>query len=749
MKKQKKEQTYKEFLKSKRIKDDPTGFKVKSLPSFLYPFQEAITRWALARGRAAIFADCGLGKTPIQLAWASKIPGNVLILAPLAVSTQTQKEGKKFGIEVNLASCQEDIKPGINITNYEKLHKFNVKNFTGVVLDESSILKSYTGHFRNTIIKSFANTKYKLACTATPAPNDYMELGNHAEFIGAMTRTEMLACFFIHDGSSTQNWRLKGHADGPFWEWLTEWAVMLKDPSDIGFEDDRFTLPELKIHNHTVKCKMSFDENSLIPEVNTLKERRKARWESLPQRIEKAKEIITEKDSWVIWCNLNKESSESAKAIPDAKEITGSDKNEYKSETMLGFKKNNPRVLVTKPKISGFGMNWQHCNHVMFMGLSDSYEQFYQAVRRCWRFGQTKPVHVHIIISEAERNVLNNIKRKEKDAKRMRHEMLKNMKSVGNLKKTKRKRMKYEKKTIKKEKWTAMLGDSVERIKEIESDSIGFTIFSPPFSSLYTYTNSERDMGNCSSHDEFYQHFSEYLIPELYRITMPGRLLAFHCSNLTLSKERDGYIGLTDFRGELIKRFIDHGWIYHSEVCIWKDPLLAAVRTKALGLLHKQLCKDSSKSRQGLADYLVVMRKPGENPDPIDHPNGLNEKEMDQLKNKGSHKFWQKLASPVWFDIDQTNTLSHRTAREQKDERHICPLQLEVIERALTLWSKPNDIVFSPFMGIGSEGYVSIQEGRKFIGIELKKSYYKQALKNLKKAENKKNIPSLFERIGE
>ena len=286
------------------------------------------------------------------------------------------------------------------------------------------------------------------------------------------------------------------------------------------------------------------------------------------------------------------------------------------------------------------------------------------------------------------------------------------------------------------ENWTADLGDSCETIKAIDDDSIGYTIFSPPFASLYTYSNSDRDMGNCKSDGEFMQHFGEFLVPELYRVTMPGRLLSFHCMNLPSGKERDGFIGIRDFRGELIRIFQNAGWIYHSEVCIWKDPLIAATRTKALGLMHKQICKDSAMCRQGIADYLITMRKPGDNPQPIAHTNGMNDKPGDQRKNTESHIMWRKLASPVWMDINQTRTLQYRGARTQNDERHICPLQLDVIERGIELWSMPGDLVYSPFMGIGSEGYCAVKMGRKFRGCELKASYFNVAVKNLAQAHD-------------
>lgn len=289
-------------------------------------------------------------------------------------------------------------------------------------------------------------------------------------------------------------------------------------------------------------------------------------------------------------------------------------------------------------------------------------------------------------------------------------------------------------------------GDCVEVIKGIPDNSIHYSIFSPPFASLYTYSNSERDMGNCKDHDDFYLHF-KFLVDELFRVTMPGRLLSFHCMNLPTSKQHDGYIGIKDFRGELIRSFVDAGWIYHSEVCIWKDPVIAMQRTKALGLLHKQIVKDSCMSRQGIPDYLVTMRKPGDNPERVEGELTYFVGEDFTSKGRLSIDIWQRYASPVWTDINPSNTLQKESAREEKDERHICPLQLQVIERALQLWTNPNDIVLSPFMGIGSEGYVSLKTGRRFVGIELKQSYYQQAHKNLDAVIRERQQDSLFEGI--
>jgi DNA modification methylase len=430
-------------------------------------------------------------------------------------------------------------------------------------------------------------------------------------------------------------------------------------------------------------------------------------------------------EQWLIWCNLNSESIAARLQIHGAVEVSGSDTPEFKEESMLKFAAGEIRVLISKPSICGFGMNFQACHNVAFLGLSDSYEQFYQAVRRCWRFGQKQTVNCHIVTSSLEGQVVENIKRKERDAAKMAEEMVNNMHSLNekNLKGSVREQVPYVENRAEGENWELYLGDSVEIARKMKPASVHYVIYSPPFASLYTYSASDRDMGNCRTHEEFYNHF-KFLIDELFRILLPGRLMSVHCMNLPTSKARDGYIGISDFRGDLIRMFREAGFIYHSEVVIWKDPVTAMQRTKALGLLHKQIKKDSAMSRQGIPDYLVTMRKPGENPEPVSHS-----------PEDFPVSLWQRYASPVWMDINPSDTLQRESAREHKDEKHIAPLQLEVIARALKLWSNPGDLVLSPFAGIGSEGYEAVKAGRRFVGCELKESYWKQAVENLKAAE--------------
>lgn len=427
---------YEDFIKSKEIESINGGiiFDESELNKNLMPFQRDIVAWALRKGRAAIFSDCGTGKTLMQISFADVIckhtGGKALILCPLSVAEQTKKEGAKFGIHTRICRDQEDVDIGINIANYEILNHFDASEFNCVVLDESSILKSFTSSTRNELIEVFARTPYKLCCSATPAPNDFSELGNTVEFLGIMSRSDMLATYFIHDGSDTSKWRLKGYGVTKFWEFVAHWAVCVRNPSDLGYSNDGFILPDLNIIEHVVASPPT--DGYLVPmRAETLSERRTARKQSMDFRVDKAKQIVmSDSDQWLVWCDYNVESSALHSKITDSTEVVGSDSPSFKAESAIRFANGDIRVIVSKPSIYGFGMNFQNCHHMIFCGISDSYEQFYQAVRRCWRYGQREPVDVHIIISEAELNVLDNIKRKQADMDTMQNKMVALMRDV-------------------------------------------------------------------------------------------------------------------------------------------------------------------------------------------------------------------------------------------------------------------------------------------------------------------------------
>lgn len=426
--------SYADFLAGKAIDDPCTGMTdLPSLPDCLFPHQRDIVAWALRRGRAALFAGTGLGKSLMELAWAQAVSRHtgkpVLHLAPLAVSAQMVREAEKFGIAAHMGDGE-----GICITNYQKLDHFDLTKFGAIILDESSILKSTDGHYRNRLIAASQSIPFRLAATATPSPNDFMELGNHAEFLGIMSYTDMLATFFVHDGGSTQNWRLKGHAENEFWRWMASWAVMLRKPSDLGYDNAGYDLPPLHYHQHIVGVEYapSMETGLLFPmQASSLAERIAARRDTVAQRVAMAVDVTPDDRPFVWWCNLNSESEAIAKAIPDAVEVRGSDDPDTKERKLIDFSEGRIRVLVTKPSICGFGMNWQHCADTGFVGLNDSFEQFYQAIRRFWRFGQTKAVNCHIIAAETEGATVANIRRKEMDADRMAAAMVMHMADIS------------------------------------------------------------------------------------------------------------------------------------------------------------------------------------------------------------------------------------------------------------------------------------------------------------------------------
>ncbi len=430
---------YAKFLAAKAISDPMTGLSsIPELPACLFPHQRDITTWALRRGRAALFAGTGLGKSLMELSWAQAVTQetgkDILHLAPLAVSAQMAREADKFGIVARVVTKQSDCEPGTNITNYQKLDHFDLSQFGGVILDESSILKSTDGHYRTKLIEACQQIPFRLAATATPAPNDFMELGNHAEFLGIMKYTDMLATFFTHDGGDTAKWRLKGHAENEFWKWMASWAVMLRKPSDLGYSNEGYDLPPLQFVQHMVSVDYApnIETGMLFPmQAETLQERISARRATVADRCELAASVTPTDKPFVWWCNLNAESEMLAKLIPGAVETKGSDSDDVKERKLRDFSEGRTRVLVTKAGVAGFGMNWQHCADTGFVGLNDSFEQFYQAVRRFWRFGQTKPVNCHIIASELEGATVSNIRRKEADADRMAAAMVLHMANLS------------------------------------------------------------------------------------------------------------------------------------------------------------------------------------------------------------------------------------------------------------------------------------------------------------------------------
>jgi DNA modification methylase len=722
--------TYDQFIDRKTKKPREHGFEpVLPLNPKLFDWQQLIVRWAVRQGRCALFEECGLGKTFQQLEWArqvvAKTGGSVLILAPLGVAKQTEAEGNHWGIDVRRVMNGDEVgDTGIFVTNYERLHLFDTDSFVGVVLDESSILKDFMGKTRRHITESFSQTPYRLCCTATPAPNDYTEIGTQAEMLGVCSYADMLATWFVNDASDTGTWRLKGHAVEHFWRWVATWAICLGTPSDIGFSDDGYILPALNVQRMMVRVDQIAGRGEELfrmvgmSATNIHKEMRR----TCVDRVSRTAELINgSKEAWVIWCNTNYEADELMRAIDDAVEVRGCDTPEEKESTLDAFTKGSVKRIITKPSIAGHGLNWQHCSNCVYVGLSYSFEEFYQSIKRLHRYGQTKPVNAYIVQADTETDIYSSVTEKGK-----RHQAMRMfMKFSAEALQTNTHHMIMKKDTQKEcgHNWTLYNGDCVRVLQGVEDQSVDFSVFSPPFVDLFVYSSDVQDMGNAATMEDFMEQF-RYMVDNLYRVTKPGRLCAVHCQDVMATKWKDGEIELKNFSGEIINAFREHEWLYHCRVTIYKDPVVEMQRTKAIGLLYKQLQKDSAKSRMGSPDYILIFRKRGDNPNPITHDPQTYP--LDQ---------WQKDASPVWLDVDQGNVLNGKLAREDRDERHICPLQLDVINRLLRLYTNKGDLVLSPFAGVGSEGVCALKMRRRFIGAELKPSYWKLACDYLRRAE--------------
>lgn len=881
---------YLEFLEQKQKTHVKSGFEIdeSKLNKYLFPFQKFCLLRALKAGKYAFFEDCGLGKTIQQLEWAFQVYMHtkqpVLILAPLAVSGQTIKEGLKFEIPIDKYDGSQF---PIQISNYEQLENIDTSIFSGIVLDESSILKNFEGATKNLILEKFKNTPYKLACTATPSPNDPMELGNHSEFLDIMTRNEMLAMYFVHDGGETAKWRLKGHAVKMFYQFIGTWAIMLNKPQDIGFKMDGYALPSLNLIEKQIKTE-SRDNGQLFNDVAISATNFNAELRiTKKERLEEVSRIAIEKSSngedVLIWIKQNEEGYELRKLMPNAKEVSGNDSNETKVNVSLWFtnneclcqnqKKNTTKggitktknglsntmpvvvnegdngkeknmqmmkslgseqsdnqekvqseiqkqgletysescmesplnsimkcsqskitdvqfakenhlllhqnkdcmltiamkqekledccastaimqsesskiksetlneqfctcgankkgkILISKTKILGMGINMQNCRNQIFASLDFSFEGLYQAIRRSYRFGQKQEVNIYLITTDTMTNVKQSIDNKQKQFEIMQNEM--SLAINENLNGNMMASATFDTNEEKNEWYTAKRGDCIQLIKDIPDESIGLSVFSPPFAELYTYSSHLEDMGNSKDYKEFLTQFS-FLIKELYRVMQSGRNVAVHCMDLPIQKGKEGFIGLRDFSGMILRAFEDAGFIYHSRVTIWKDPVVEMQRTKALGLLHKQIKKDSTMSRVGIPDYVLIFRKDGERLNPVTNTHLPVD-------------LWQKYASPVWMDINYGNTLQgFRNGREDNDEKHICPLQLDTIERLIHLYSNKGDIVYTPFGGIGSEGYQAVKMGRKAVLHELKESYFDLLKANLKAVVEAKKQASLF-----
>jgi DNA modification methylase len=777
---------YLDFIKTKLIHNIAYGkdISLSKINSALFPFQKDIVRWAVKKGRCALFLDTGLGKTHCQTEWAQLISKRSLIIAPLSVARQTVRLAKKItNTDVYYTRDGKDLKEGINITNYEMIDKFNPSDFDAVVLDESSILKSLDGKTKQLVIEMFAKTPYRLCCTATPAPNDESEIGNHAEFLGIMRNNEMLATFFIHankvdehefvdnsgnlqiikkkqSGKNGQEWRIRNYARESYYHWMSTWSMSIKAPSNLGYEDKGYILPKLNINPIFINVDYVPEGQIIFTKLKGIADRANVRKSTFQSKIDEIiklvhtksmtalyelqsrdreiqgqSEIVNKgseifKDQWLIWCGLDIEQDTLEKIFGnDCVSVYGSLSIDEKENRILQWQSGQKRILISKPKVCGFGMNFQNAHNMIFVGISDSWETFYQCIRRQWRFGQDRNVNVYIVLTNIECQIYENVMAKEKMAEIMSNELISRVQKyeemeIKNMKKNILERPKQ--KVNKSKKFTSYLGDSCKILKTIKSESIDISVYSPPFADLYTYSASEFDLGNSRNWDEFFEHYG-FIIREILRVTKQGRMSCVHTSDIAAMQMKDGYIGLKDFPGAVIKAHEKEGWIYHGYAIVSKNPQAQAIRTHSKGLLFVQMKKDSSCSRPCILDRILFFKKPG------DSHVDVTPVKNDEIDNEK----WIDWASGIWTGISESDTLRFTTARTKDDEKHICPLQLGTIERCIKLYSNPNETLLTPFMGIGSEAYQAIKFGRKAIGIELKESYYNIAVENLMNIESK------------
>lgn len=937
---------YDDFIQTKIERVKPVGFEVskeqikKDFP-ILFDFQVAIVQWGLRIGRCAVFAECGLGKTFVQLVWAhyvAKETGKpVLVLAPLGVTGQTVNESKKLGLDLVYCRTMEEWDGFTSvITNYEMLKNWNASCFSAGVLDESSILKNYNGKTKQLIFDKFHEVDYLMFLTATPAPNDARELGNHAEGLRIMKSSIMERTWFKHDSANVHESILKPHAANDFWRWVNEWAVCCKLPSDLGqFNDEGYILPDLNFIGHVVEVDhtRAWEETSKNGQMSLLLTGKTSatnmhaeKRATIKDRMEMAAQIVRDiqaekPDEFVIvWCEYNYEADQLVKLLPDAIEVRGNESVDVKQQKLIDFSEGKYQVLITKPKIAAHGLNWQHVGEQVWTSITHKFEPFYQGYKRSHRFGRKGAVNCHIIYAESEGDILSNLNRKHRDHEKMQNQMVKFMKQNGM---SLTSPFQYTPfgvggEVAEGDGWKVYHGDSAVQLKKVKSGSVDFWVQSPPFKQIFVYSDNAEDLGNCINDEQFYQQY-QFILQEQLRASKLGTYKAEHCQDLALLKQDTGHeIGIVDFPGELIKAHIDAGWEFVGSKTVWKDPVVEMQRTKRLSLLwSKSFCEKTEQARQGIADYVLIFRKPdgtkaeggnkqldkipesvvmrcidlwtnqGENvhspyhqsdgvadlividgmPDKLkpykkhlrdgrvmairvksllecteviqmgepldlifssrvslmdgsflvvlrkwvkdmsdknknivhvthdlkppskyyghtvkeDDDGVVREYDIytrDESKENGYHQYigtdapqywdsdayysiqvWQRYASPVWYDlpglpeghpdvwmdIQQTDVLEYRMARNEKDEKHIAPLQLQLIERCIDRYTKKGDLVGTGFAGIFSEIYQAVMMGRRAVGSELKRSYWELGIKNMQEAERRKNMPSLFD----
>lgn len=799
---------YQKFLEEKKIVVRPSGFHVgnEDLNPMLWDYQKDITRFALRAGKFLLLQDCGLGKTPEQLEWACHVANHtnkpVLIIAPLGVTTQTVRESEKFNRHVKYIRLKSEINDQSAITNYEMLKSFvnTAEWYGGIVFDESSIFKGLGNTTYKLAKELVLKIPFRLSCSATPSPNDYDELLRQAEILGVMPEKEAKAMFFVQAGGESNKWRLSKWADkGPFWDWCSGWMIAMRKPSDLGYSNEHFIRADNHLHEIVVKGKEFKREKQMsLPGLHmparTLTERRRARRVTTEDRVSEIARLINNPDEMrqyipdyepgepiVIWRKFLAEADEVVRQIPSFVDIRGSLKRNQKEDYIIKFSDGEINHIVTDPSMFGHGMNWQHARIQFFLGLSDSYEEYYQAMRRLWRNGQLRDVHTFWVYADTEGNVIKNIERKQKQHEKLYDRIVKRMARHYDASvldhQVIRDEMEYEVDNFTGDGYTVYKGDSAEMLENVANNSVHLTVTSTPFAGLnFAYSNSTRDVGNSKDGKELTNHLS-FIMRQVYRVTMPGRLCCIELMAEPLFKWRNGHTGRIDFRGDVIRMMQDLGWIWHSEVVVAKDPQLKAGRTHDSGLTQASVHKDMTRAAPVIDAYVLMFKKPGENPDPVPAldsimygQNGwipMYPEDGQRSWVELAHGYWMyddpeaylPLPNEVWSDIKESGVLKwdenndgtskqvHTLGRAKDDERHLAPMQLESVRRLILMYSNPGETVLDPFSGQGTTGFVAIEQGREYVGCELKPSYWELSKRVMKYAVRKAGQKDLFDLI--
>lgn len=714
----------------------------------LHEYQRFAVTFAVARERSAAFLECGLGKTSIALAWVEHVRAGrpAMICAPLAALHEFENERRKFypdaplrlvptaGIDEWLATPE-----GVAlVTHHAFTRERDLSALGAFVLDESSILKSGAGAIAQSVTRSTRPVPCRLALSATPAPNDPTEYAQHAVFLGYMrSDAEFRARFFVRDG---KDWRVKGHAREALPRWLARFALWMRDPAVYGMPCDALPAGEPVIQevelgavDHGLDLDMDLFGAPAVPLNMSQRSTIRNNLYSEDGRTARVVELCRRHRA-IVWAMRNQHADDLERAIRAAglrvAQIAGTTPDEGRVEAVRAFQAGELDVLVSKPKVIGHGVNLQSADRMIFAGYDESYEALHQAIRRAHRQGRSGPLDVLLLVSPEERPIVTALRNKgdrwREDSTRQEAEFARAL--AGDL------NAYHQGQTMtvhadaaerlpdaRTDHYWLQHGDSIELMRHMEPESIDLSVYSPPFSSLFTYSSEAADMGNCSDQatEEFNLHFVHFA-EALFRLTKPGRVSCLHLAQLIAFRARHGRKGLRDFRGDVVRIMEEAGWHYYGEFVIPKNPQAVAIRTKSERLQFSQFKRDSLESSPALNDYVLQFRKPGKQTVPV--------------LNDVSNEEWINWASGVWGDIRETDVLSYHAARGQEDEKHICPLQLTVIERCVRLWSNPGEVVFTPFLGIGSEVYAAIRQRRIGWGVELKAEYYRQAIKSAERA---------------